>query len=70
LAIAGGVYYRGIEGALIGPMILCCLLVGIRMYNETIASTLSSDDDQLPSLLTSLKARLHRFSSLQTEIPT
>ncbi|CAF3718103.1 unnamed protein product [Rotaria sp. Silwood1] len=38
LAIAGGVYYRGIEGALIGPIILCCLLVGIRMYNETISS--------------------------------
>jgi hypothetical protein len=40
LAIAGGVYYRGIEGALFGPIILCCLLIGIRMYNETIATTL------------------------------
>jgi len=46
LAIAGGVYYRGIEGALIGPIILCCLLVGIRMYNETMATTVLSNPDQ------------------------
>jgi hypothetical protein len=39
LAIAGGVYYQGIEGALIGPMILCCLLVGIQLYNETMATS-------------------------------
>ncbi|UJR31955.1 hypothetical protein I4U23_019428 [Adineta vaga] len=43
LAIAGGVYYSGIEGAFIGPIILCCLLVGIRMYNETIATIPSND---------------------------
>ncbi|CAF1179897.1 unnamed protein product [Adineta ricciae] len=42
LAIAGGVYYRGIEGAFSGPIILCCLLVGIRMYNETIATVSST----------------------------
>ncbi|CAF3503185.1 unnamed protein product [Rotaria sp. Silwood1] len=46
LAIAGGVYYRGIEGALIGPIVLCCLLVGVRLYNETMATTLSSNHEQ------------------------
>lgn len=46
MAIAGGVYYRGIEGALIGPIVLCCLLVGIRLYNETMATTLSPNQEQ------------------------
>jgi hypothetical protein len=46
LAISRGVYYRGIEGALIGPITLCCLLVGIRMYNETMAIIVLSNPDQ------------------------
>jgi len=65
LAIAGGVYYRGIEGALIGPIILCCLLVGIRMYNETMATTLLTNSDQLFLSLTNLKQRLNRSFNLQ-----
>ncbi len=47
MAIAGGVYYRGIEGALIGPIVLCCLLVGVRLYNETMATTLSSNSEEI-----------------------
>ncbi|CAF4362263.1 unnamed protein product, partial [Adineta steineri] len=66
LAIAGGAYYRGIEGALIGPIILCCLLVGIRMYNETIATTLLSNSQQSPVILNNLKQRLNRSASLQS----
>lgn len=63
MAIAGGVYYRGIEGALFGPIILCCLLVGIRMYNETMANTLFSNADLLS--LTKSKQHLSRSLSLQ-----
>ncbi|CAF1029362.1 unnamed protein product [Adineta steineri] len=66
LAIAGGAYYRGIEGALIGPIILCCLLVGIRMYNETIATTLLSNSQQSPVILNNIKQRLNRSASLQS----
>jgi len=70
LAIAGGVYYRGIEGALIGPIVLCCLLVGVRMYNETMATTLSLDHAQLPLLLTNKKQYLSPSSSLLQTIMT
>ncbi len=58
MAIAGGVYYRGLEGAFIGPIILCCLLVGIRMYNETMATTLLS--------FSNMKERLNRSYSLES----
>ncbi len=64
MAIAGGVYYRGIEGALIGPIILCCLLVGIRMYNETMATTLLTNSDQLFLSLTNVKQRFNRSFNL------
>jgi len=66
LAIAGGVYYRGIEGALIGPIILCCLLVGIRMYNETMSTTLSSKSHHL--LISNIRRRFDRSFTLQPVI--
>lgn len=36
LAIAGGVFYLGFEGALFGPMLLCCLFVVINVYGSII----------------------------------
>ncbi|VDD82738.1 unnamed protein product [Mesocestoides corti] len=32
LSIAGGLYYFGIEGAFVGPMVLCFVLVGVNLY--------------------------------------
>ncbi|BFZ22645.1 hypothetical protein BsWGS_25684 [Bradybaena similaris] len=44
LAIAGGMLFMGLEGALIGPIILCCLHVVLNMYttmlqNEPVTPT-------------------------------
>ncbi|KAI6646670.1 putative membrane protein [Oopsacas minuta] len=43
LAVAGGVYFNGIEGAIIGPIILCCLLAGANMYTLFIGK--NKDDE-------------------------
>jgi len=34
------------EGALIGPIVLCCLLVGVRLYNETMEISIDTNDEQ------------------------
>ncbi len=34
LAIAGGIYFAGLEGALVGPMLLCCLLCFVDIYED------------------------------------
>ena len=72
MAIAGGVYYRGTEGALIGPIVLCCLLVGVKLYNETMATTLSPSHEQEPSTpsITYTIKPLVRSRSLQTMMMT
>ena len=34
LAIAGGVFYLGFEGAVVGPLLLCCICVIINFYTS------------------------------------
>ncbi|VDK33206.1 unnamed protein product [Taenia asiatica] len=39
LSIAGGLYYFGVEGVFIGPVALCCMLVGINLYRFLLTET-------------------------------
>lgn len=36
LAIAGGVYFAGLEGAIFGPILLCCLLFVVNLVTERL----------------------------------
>ncbi|KAG8212703.1 hypothetical protein J437_LFUL019608, partial [Ladona fulva] len=41
LSIAGGVFCLGMEGAIMGPMILCCFLVIVNLSSNLIKDSTS-----------------------------
>ena len=41
LAIAGGVFFLGVEGALFGPILLCCLFVAMNVYTTIMTESTS-----------------------------
>ncbi|KAL5109012.1 hypothetical protein TcWFU_005901 [Taenia crassiceps] len=45
LSIAGGLYYFGTEGVFVGPVALCCMLVGVNLYRLLLTETTEAGRD-------------------------
>lgn len=66
LAVAGGVYWLGLEGAIIGPILLCCLLVAVNVYTLMLQPedhSLFSPSTMTPREFVPLRNQLARFKS-------
>ncbi len=70
LAIAGGVFYLGFEGALFGPILLCCLFVAFNMYSSIMQE--SANVKPIPhnelTPRSTLKPRVPQLKRIQSSI--
>ncbi|XP_069121345.1 transmembrane protein 245-like isoform X2 [Argopecten irradians] len=67
LAIAGGIYWMGLEGAIFGPILLCCLIVVIRLYGTMLQPDPATPDPEKDFNLNSdiMSPTYHLYRRLQ-----
>lgn len=46
LSIAGGIFCLGVEGAIFGPLLLCCIMVAINMSRRYLHSPSSAMENR------------------------
>ena len=62
LAVVGGIYCVGLEGAIMGPIILCCLIVAFNVYSSVLG-----DSSPVPAPDVPLATRDMQHSTRQTQ---
>ena len=62
LAIAGGVYWLGLQGAVIGPLLLCTLVIVLNLFKALIKT--ETTNDSVPELFPEKPIHKGKFSKV------